>query len=770
MKRLALILPLLISAYVPSAYGYGWLSASCGTLDFNSGHMTFNLTNSLTTAQKTAIELGTDRVTLYSDSSITLNDNNDSSYSSGNGQNEVYRDYSHSTAYCSYWYNTGTCDVTEADIAFGDEPWQTTDGYNSYVFGVSGRSMTGTAVHEGGHCVGMAHENRYYNMMGADFEHLTWSGGEAFYGPGEDMSNGLINLHGKRSTDDTYRDVGVTVMRYSYASGEYSRHASGVLRDTSGVQLPVVGSFADQPLYQVNGGQQVRMELTLENNGEQNSESPSLGFYLSTNDIISTGDTNVGSGNPALGRGLPYETYYTITIPSSTIAGDLFLGAYIDDDGVIPEYTLSNNLNNFAFYPIRVVGADLIVSAFSRSATEVLPSGSLTLYGTVRNQGIAGSAATTLRYYRSTNSIISTGDTQVCTDSVPSLSPNGTSAQNCTVTVPSTPGTYYFGACVDSVAGESNAANQCSSGYAVTVGRPDLLISSFSRSPTSLLPGGILSMSATVQNLGTISSPATTLRYYRSTNSIISTGDTEVCTADYVAALAVGGTSNESCAFSVTTTPGTYYYGVCVDAVTGESNTSNQCSAGYAVVVGRPDLVISAFSRTPSVVYVGGNLSMSATVTNQGTLSSAATTLRYYRSTNSIISTGDTQVCTDAVAALGPGGTSPEGCTVTLLTPGNYYFGVCVDSVSGETSTGNNCSAGLLVTISDASASCSGVDVTISNTLHTATGLVCEGTNSLTSGPNVTVSSTASVTYRSPAIRLYDFSVGLGGTFRAVTP
>ena len=41
-----------------------------------------------------------------------------------------------------------------------------------------------------------------------------------------------------------------------------------------------------------------------------------------------------------------------------------------------------------------------------------------TLNATVRNQGAARSTSTTLRYYRSTDSTITTGDTEVGTDSV----------------------------------------------------------------------------------------------------------------------------------------------------------------------------------------------------------------------------------------------------------------------------------------------------------------------------------------------------------------
>ena len=44
----------------------------------------------------------------------------------------------------------------------------------------------------------------------------------------------------------------------------------------------------------------------------------------------------------------------------------------------------------------------------------------------------------------------------------------------------------------------------------------------------------------------------------------------------------------------VPTAPGTYYYGACVNAVSGESNTRNNCSTGAAItVVEPPDLVLN---------------------------------------------------------------------------------------------------------------------------------------------------------------------------------
>ena len=88
---------------------------------------------------------------------------------------------------------------------------------------------------------------------------------------------------------------------------------------------------------------------------------------------------------------------------------------------------------------------------------------------TVRNQGNGLSASTTLRYYRSPDATISTSDTAVGTDAVGGLAASGTSAESISLTAPSTAGTYYYGACVDPVSGESATGNNCSDSRAVTV-------------------------------------------------------------------------------------------------------------------------------------------------------------------------------------------------------------------------------------------------------------------------------------------------------------
>ncbi len=210
------------------------------------------------------------------------------------------------------------------------------------------------------------------------------------------------------------------------------------------------------------------------------------------------------------------------------------------------------------------------------------------VHGVTRRRPTLPSDATTLRYYRSTDSIISSTDTSVGTDSVGGLAASGSSAESIDLTAPSTSGTYYYGACVDSVSGESDTTNNCSVGLAVTVGgetetAPDLVM--YVVVMVSSPYGGLdFHLEATVRNQGSGPSDATTLRYYRSTDSIITTGDTQVGT-DSVGGLAASGSSRESIDLTAPSTPGTQYYGACVDSVSDESDTTNNCSGGLAFTV-----------------------------------------------------------------------------------------------------------------------------------------------------------------------------------------
>ena len=235
-------------------------------------------------------------------------------------------------------------------------------------------------------------------------------------------------------------------------------------------------------------------------------------------------------------------------------------------------------------------GPDLVVGSPSVDDRQPGPGATFMLNATVRNLGNVESVATTLRFYRSADDSISGGDTEVGSAHVPGVAASGASDHSITLTAPSDPGTYRYGACVDGVADESDAGNNCSTAVAVRVtgsgdsGEPDLVVESPAVSDDEPAPGATFTLSVVVQNGGEGDSEATTLRYYRSTNSTISARDTEVGT-DAVDRVAAGGSSDESIDLSAPDDPGTYYYGACVDSVSGESRTDNNCSSGVKVEV-----------------------------------------------------------------------------------------------------------------------------------------------------------------------------------------
>ena len=346
---------------------------------------------------------------------------------------------------------------------------------------------------------------------------------------------------------------------------------------------------------------------------------------------------------------------------------------------------------------------DLVLSARSASDSTLTPGQDFSIGVRVNNRGGSRSGATTLRSYRSSDATISPSDTFVGRVRVSAYDPGRGSSFRLGFTAPSSAGTYYYGFCVDAVSGEVATNNNCSAGVRVTVtaALPDLVVTSPSVSDSTLTPGQDFSMGVRVDNRGGSRSGATTLRSYRSSDATISTSDTFVGRVR-VSAHDPGRGSSFRIGFTAPSSAGTYYYGFCVDAVSGEVATDNNCSAGVRVTVGAapPDLVLTAPSVSDSTLTPGQDFSIGVRVNNRGGSRSGATTLRSYRSSDATISTSDTFVGRVRVSAHDPGrGSSFRIGFTAPSSAGTYYYGFCVDAVSGEVATNNNCSAGVQVTV-----------------------------------------------------------------------
>ncbi len=328
-------------------------------------------------------------------------------------------------------------------------------------------------------------------------------------------------------------------------------------------------------------------------------------------------------------------------------------------------------------------------SAFSRFGISVITGGSFRARTTVLNRGTSASAATTLRFFRSDDGTISTSDTEVGTITVETLSAAGTFDASIDLTAPSTAGTYYYGACIESVAGESDAENNCSRGVRVTVREPapDLVVESASVSDDTPDSDGSFMLSVTVRNLGTAASTATTLRYYRSDDRTVSTSDTEVGMVS-VGALGLDGAVSQTISLPAPATEGTYYYGACVDSVSGESNTSNNCSNTVVVFGGGPfpayDLEISRVTLDwPFVGIIGrSSIKMTVEVVNQGPNPSQPAKLRF---------SGGTLSYLDIPVLQSGERTTFEDHIVGKARIGTTTYRACIVEAPAEENTGNNC-------------------------------------------------------------------------------
>jgi subtilase family serine protease len=106
----------------------------------------------------------------------------------------------------------------------------------------------------------------------------------------------------------------------------------------------------------------------------------------------------------------------------------------------------------------------------------------------------------------------------------------------------------------------------------------------------------------------------------------------------------------------------------------------------------------------PASVEAGQNITVSATVKNQGTATVQTSFVGYYLSTDAVITTADQYLSASSVSGLAAGAQQTVSRTITIPTgqaPGTYYIGAIADysNVAQETNETNNALAGNTITI-----------------------------------------------------------------------
>ena len=366
-------------------------------------------------------------------------------------------------------------------------------------------------------------------------------------------------------------------------------------------------------------------------------------------------------------------------------------------------------LRSYTFEVTVTVGAapDLVVDTPTVSESAPAAGAQFTLSATVRNQGRGRSSFfKRLRYYRSTDSTITTGDTELGTRVINPLEPSESEDESISLTAPSSSGTYYYGACVETASDEDDMSNNCSAALKITLVPADLVVDEPTTTYSNPNVFSYFPVDVSVRNQGNLPSGPTTLNFYRSTDSTITTADEHLrfASVSRVSRLSLNETVSLHSSLGAPSKPGTYYYGACVVSVPEESDTTNNCSPALKIVVGQVDLVV----ETPWISHenASGNsyIDIHAVVRNEGTghLPDAPffTDFTVYRSTDSTVGGGSYEAGyiwrpIDIFA-------DSEGLTASFRAPdtaGEYYYYACVGSVVGELSEANNCSATVKLTV-----------------------------------------------------------------------
>jgi hypothetical protein len=308
-----------------------------------------------------------------------------------------------------------------------------------------------------------------------------------------------------------------------------------------------------------------------------NADPGSIAFtvehYLSTNPIISTGDTRIRT------EGVTWDFAPVSTvnvnnsgsyiIPKDTPTGTYYLGprvTYADAS------TVNNDASHWDAHEIFVDGfADVEALSVAVNGPPTHTAGeSLSVDFSFTNSGGDPSSQVTVEIRLSTNTFISASDTLLGTFVYGGLSSGQTISQMRTVSIDQSvaAGNYYVGIIVSASDDEVSNNNTAVSGLLTVEQRSDLNVASIA------VPDGVydpdsdtLDIACSVANVGAGGSGVFTLTFYASTNDFISPSDIGLG-SQVIGSLAGGQSfsSNFAASFPASIPDGSYFIGAIASA------------------------------------------------------------------------------------------------------------------------------------------------------------------------------------------------------------
>ncbi len=287
---------------------------------------------------------------------------------------------------------------------------------------------------------------------------------------GFDIAN-LMDLGRNRYSAGPFRPQSATTLSYARPYSPVELYFAGLIppEDVPDLWVGEDGRWVDfGVVFQANEVSTYTIDDIIEQHGERvpnwlNSPKSLRAMAVllvdedhpATNDQLQRLSESISTLSYAGDEESPEHNYYEATGGRALIIMDGLSQQFLDDVEPIP-ITVSPP-------------PDLVVKIFTIAQDTLRAGQDFQLAAEVRNQGTGPSGWTTLRYYLSSDATISTDDTEVGIDSVKILAASETSPEEISVTTPLSSGTYYYGACLESVFAESETANNCSEAVQVNV-------------------------------------------------------------------------------------------------------------------------------------------------------------------------------------------------------------------------------------------------------------------------------------------------------------
>ena len=450
----------------------------------------------------------------------------------------------------------------------------------------------------------------------------------------------------------------------------------------------------------VVSGSSVTVSYTAKNIGNTSSQTSNVGYYLSKDSILDNKDifiTYTSGYNISANGNSSYYDY--LDIPTSVVQGNYYLIYFVDYQNVEKEI---NEKNNTFYNLISIVGPtiDLTLTNASASPTTIASGSSISVSYVLNNLGNATPQTSNVGYYLSKDSVLDSKDLFLKSYNGYGISPNSNNYQYDNITIPSSVavGNYFLIYFVDyqDIEIESNEKNNTFINLIkVTEPQIDLTITSVYLNNAPIFTKGQIYLSADIQNVGSSSSDSSNIGFYLSKDNTLDQSDTYLGNALNGTLTAYNSTS-------------LYYLGVLPSSIASgdyyliafadynksikEINESNNIKSLLINIQPSnepyhgPDLIVTNSLISSNKVMLGGTLSVSTYIINQGDTMASASSVGFYLSKDTIFDVSD-EILSYSIGLKLPADSvsirSDKNVIIPSNTPlGNYYFLFVADDMN----------------------------------------------------------------------------------------